>query len=200
MKIDAFNHFFPEAFYRKMLEVAPNHPDMGRRVRNVPTLTDLDQRFRVMDEFGDYGQILSLASPPLEAIATAEVSPTLAQIANHGMAELVNKYPDRFPGFTASLPMNNPDAVAKEIDRSIKELGARGVQVFSNVEGRPLDEPEFSIVWESLADYDLPVWIHPARGQGFPDYLTEEKSKYEIWWTLGWHYETSVTMARLVFS
>ena len=200
MKIDAFNHFFPEAFYRKMLEVAPNHPDMGRRVRNVPTLTDLDQRFRVMDEFGDYGQILSLASPPLEAIATAEVSPTLAQIANDGMAELVNKYPDRFPGFTASLPMNNPDAVAKEIDRSIKELGARGVQVFSNVEGRPLDEPEFSIVWESLADYDLPVWIHPARGQGFPDYLTEEKSKYEIWWTLGWPYETSVTMARLVFS
>ncbi len=200
MKIDAFNHFFPEAFYRKMLEVAPNHPDMGRRVRNVPTLTDLDQRFRVMDEFGDYGQILSLASPPLEAIATAEVSPTLAQIANDGMAELVNKYPDRFPGFTASLPMNNPDAVAKEIDRSIKELGARGVQVFSNVEGRPLDEPEFSIVWESLADYDLPVWIHPARGQGFPDYLTEAKSKYEIWWTLGWPYETSVTMARLVFS
>ena len=96
--------------------------------------------------------------------------------------------------------MNNPDAMAKEIDRSIKELGARGVQVFSNVEGRPLDEPEFSILWESLAGYDLPVWIHPARGQGFPDYLTEEKSKYEIWWTLGWPYETSVAMARLVFS
>lgn len=200
MKIDIFNHFFPEAFYRKMLEVAPNHPNMGKRVRNVPTLTDLDQRFRVMDEFGDYGQILSLASPPLEAMATPEVSPTLAQIANDEMAELVNKYPDRFPGFTASLPMNNPDAMAKEIDRSIKELGARGVQVFSNVEGRPLDEPEFSILWESLAGYDLPVWIHPARGQGFPDYLTEEKSKYEIWWTLGWPYETSVAMARLVFS
>jgi len=200
LKIDVFNHFFPEAFYRKMLEVAPNHPNMGKRVRNVPTLTDLDQRFQVMDEFGDYVQILSLASPPLEAIATPEVSPTLAQIANDEMAELVNKYPDRFPGFTASLPMNNPEAMAKEIDRSIKELGARGVQVFSNVEGRPLDEPEFSILWESLAAYDLPVWIHPARGQGFPDYLTEEKSKYEIWWTLGWPYETSVAMARLVFS
>ncbi len=78
MKIDAFNHFFPEAFYRKMLEVAPNHPNMGKRVRNVPTLTDLDQRFQVMDKFGDYVQILSLASPPLEAIATPEVSPTLA--------------------------------------------------------------------------------------------------------------------------
>jgi predicted TIM-barrel fold metal-dependent hydrolase len=200
LKIDVFNHFFPGAFYRKMLEVAPNHPNIGERVRNIPTLTDLDQRFRVMDEFGDYGQILSLASPPLEALAPPEVSPTLAQIANDEMAELVNKYSDRVPGFTASLPMNNPDAMAKEIDRSIKELGARGVQVFSNVEGRPLDEPEFSILWESLAGYDLPVWIHPARGPGFPDYLTEEKSKYEIWWTLGWPYETSVTMARLVFS
>ncbi len=200
MKIDVFNHFFPKAFYQKMMEVAPNHPAIGKRVRNIPTLVDLDQRFRIMDEFGDYRQILSIASPPLESIAKPEVSPTLARIANDGMAELVHQYPDRFLGFVASLPMNNPDALAKEIDRAIQELGARGVQVFSNVEGRPLDEPEFSVVWESLVHYDLPVWIHPARGPDFPDYLVEKKSKYEIWWTLGWPYETSVTMARLVFS
>ena len=200
MKIDVFNHFFPKASYQKMMEVAPNHPGIGKRMRNIPTLVDLDERFRVMDEFGDYRQILSLPNPPLEAIAKPEVSPTLARIANDGMAELVHKYPDRFLGFAASLPMNNPDALVKEIDRSVQELGARAVQVFSNVEGRPLDEPEFSGLWESLAEYDLPALLHPARGSGFPDYLVEEKSKYEIWFALGWPYETSVTMARLVFS
>jgi predicted TIM-barrel fold metal-dependent hydrolase len=55
-------------------------------------------------------------------------------------------------------------------------------------------------LFEKMAEYDLPIWIHPARGANFPDYLSEDKSKYEIWWTLGWPYETSVAMARIVFA
>ena len=51
-----------------------------------------------------------------------------------------------------------------------------------------------------MADFDLPIWIHPARAANFPDYLTEKKSKYEIWWAFGWPYETSVAMARIVFA
>jgi aminocarboxymuconate-semialdehyde decarboxylase len=42
--------------------------------------------------------------------------------------------------------------------------------------------------------------MHPSRGANFTDYLSEEQSKYEIWWTFGWPYETSAAMARLVFS
>jgi predicted TIM-barrel fold metal-dependent hydrolase len=45
----------------------------------------------------------------------------------------------------------------------------------------------------------LPIWLHPARGANFPDYLSEDRSLYEIWWTFGWPYETSVAMARMVF-
>jgi predicted TIM-barrel fold metal-dependent hydrolase len=111
----------------------------------------------------------------------------------------VAKYPDRFPGFIASMPMNDPDAAAAEIDRAIKDLKAVGVQIFTNVNGKPLDLPEFRPLFEKMSAYDLPIWIHPIRGANFPDYLTEDKSKYEIWWTLGWPYETSVMMARLVF-
>ncbi|MBW1999880.1 MAG: amidohydrolase family protein, partial [Deltaproteobacteria bacterium] len=54
-------------------------------------------------------------------------------------------------------------------------------------------------LFAKMAEYDLPIWVHPARSANFPDYLTEDKSKYEIWWTFGWPYETSVFMARLVF-
>jgi aminocarboxymuconate-semialdehyde decarboxylase len=199
VKIDIFNHIFPRPFFDKMMEVAPTHKDMGKRVREVPVLVDLDARFRVMDQFGEYAQVISLASPPLEAIASPDLSPELARIANDGMAEYVSKYPVRFPGFIASLPMNNPDAFPKEIDRAVGELGAVGIQLFSNVNGRPLDLPEFRPLFQKMAQVDLPIWIHPARGAGFPDYQTEKKSKYEIWWTLGWPYETSVAMARLVF-
>ena len=58
MKIDVFCHVFPRRAFDKFLEVAPDLHDMGKRVRNIPTLFDLDARFRVMDRFGDYRQII----------------------------------------------------------------------------------------------------------------------------------------------
>ncbi len=198
MKLDMFNHIFPKVYFDKMLEVAPNYKDMGKRVREIPVLYDLEKRFRVMDEFDDYAQIICLAAPPLEVLAP-DLSPELAKIANDGMAEYVDKYPDRFPGFVASMPMNNPDACLKEIDRAIDELNAVGIQFFTNVNGAPLDLPELKPLFAKMHEVDLPIWIHPARGANFPDYLTEKKSKYEIWFVFGWPYETSVAVARLVF-
>ncbi len=199
MKIDIFNHIFPKRFFQRMMEVAPAHKDMGKRVREIPVLYDLDARFRVMDRFDDYAQVICIASPPIEVLAGPEVSPDLAKVANDGMADYVAKYPDRFPGFIASLPMNNPEAALAETVRAIEGLKAVGVQFFTNVNGRPLDLPEFKPIFAKMAKYDLPIWLHPARGANFPDYLSEQKSKFEIWWTLGWPYETSVAMARLVF-
>ena len=199
-KIDIFNHIFPKPYFKLMDEVAGNFKDMGKRVRDIPMLVDLGERFRVMDLFDDYVQILSLASPPIEVLAGPERSPDLARAANDGMAELCAKHPDRFPGFTASLPMNAPDAALAELQRAVGELGARGVQMFSHAAGKPLDEPEFAALFDAMAEHDLPIWLHPARGAGFSDYPSEDKSKYEIWWTFGWPYETSVAMSRLVFA
>lgn len=200
MKIDIFAHIFPQAAFDKFFEAAPNLKDMGKRVRNVPVLFDLDLRFRVMDRFGDYRQVISMASPPLETFAGPEVTPGLARLANDQMAELVIRHADRFAGFAACLPMNHPGEAERELHRAIRDLGARGVQIFSNVNGRALDGDEFRFLFQVMSGYDLPIWLHPARGANFPDYLTEDRSLYEIWWTFGWPYETSVAMARLVFS
>ena len=177
MRLDIFNHIFPMNYFNKMLEVAGDHKDMGKRVREIPVLADLAARFRVMDQFDDYAQVICLAAPPIELLAGPDVTPDLARAANDGMADYVAKYPDRFPGFIASLPMNNPEASAEEIDRSIKDLKAVGVQFFTNVQGKPLDLPEFKLLFDRMNDYDLPIWVHPARGANFPDYLTEKKSK-----------------------
>ena len=200
MKLDIFNHIFPKAFFDKMIEESGHLKDMGKRVRNIPVNYDLDERFRVMDQFDDYAQIICLSSPPIEAMAGPDKSPDLARLANDSMADYVQKYPDRFPAFIASMPMNNPDAACDEIDRSIKDLKAVGIQFFTNVNGKPLDAPEFKPLFQKMSEYDLPIWIHPARGANFTDYLAEEKSKYEIWFVFGWPYETSVAMARIVFS
>jgi uncharacterized protein len=200
MKIDVFNHIFPRRFFDKLNEVSPDYKDMGKRSRNIPALFDLDLRFKMMDQFGDYSQIISIASPPIEVMAGPEITPELSQIANDGMAELVSRYPDRFPAFAASLPMNNPEKAAIELRRAVKDLGAKTAQIYSNAAGKPLDGPEYAPIFEMMAEYDLPILLHPARGARFADYSGEAKSKYEIWWTFGWPYETSVAMARLVFS
>ena len=200
MKLDIFPHIFPTAFYEKMMKLSERAGYMQKRVREIPVLADLELRFRMMDQFADYQQVLTLASPPLEVFGDPQSSPELARIANDGMAELVAKHPDRFPAFVASLPMNNIDACLAELDRAVLDLKARGVQVFSNVNGRPLDEPEFRPLFEKMAAHDLPIWLHPARPASFSDYASEEKSRYEMWWVFGWPYETSVAMGRIVFS
>jgi hypothetical protein len=97
--------------------------------------------------------------------------------------------------------MNNVAACLEEMDYAINQLGARGIQIFTNVNGRPLDEPELWPIFEAAVKrYDVPIWMHPARGANMPDYAREKKSKFEIWWTFGWPYETSAAMTRMVFS
>src|SRR5262249_54421266 len=104
MKIDVFNHIFPRQFFDRLQDSVPAAKDMAQRVRKVPLLAALEARFRIMDEYGAYRQVLSLASPPLEVLADPDDSPELARLANDGLAALVGRYPDRFPGFVASLP------------------------------------------------------------------------------------------------
>ncbi len=199
MKIDIFPHIYPKRFAERVLALPATGFEMQKRFRDIPVLTDLDQRFRIMDCYGDYVQVLTLSSPPIESLGTPQETPELARLANDGMAELVSKHPKRFPGFVAALPMNDPDAMLKEAERAIKKLGAVGVQVFTNVLGKPLTAPETMPLFDLMAKYDLPIWLHPARGADFPDYQKEKKSHYEIWWTFGWPYETSVAMAHMVF-
>jgi uncharacterized protein len=201
VKLDIFNHIFPRKFFERMLDEMPNGRDMHKRVRAIPCMVDLDERFRIMDKFGDdYRQVISLASPPIEWFGDAKTAGEMARLANDGMADIVKKHPDRFPGFVASLPMNDPDGLLKEAKRAVQELGAAGVQVFSNVLGKPLTAPETMPLFDLMAELDRPIWMHPARGADVPDYKSEKKSHYEIWWTFGWPYETSVAMAHMVFA
>jgi len=163
-------------------------------------MVDLDLRFKVMDLFEGYQQILSLAAPPFDALGGPEIARRLSRIGNDGMAELCRKHPDRFPGFIASIGLHDCEGAIDEARRTIKELGACGVQIYTNVAGKPLDASEFRPVFEALQELAKPIWIHPARTANFPDYQTEGMSLYEIWWTFGWPYESSAAQARIVFS
>lgn len=200
-KIDIFNHIWPKPFFDALIDHIGTMTDITRRSGAVPMMTDLDRRFQVMDEFGpEYQQILSLASPPMEKFADPDKAVELTRIGSDSMADLCQKYPDRFPGFISTVTMTHPEGMIEETRYAIEELGALGAQIFTNVNGRPLDHPDFLPFFEYIASTGKPVWMHPARGANFTDYLSEKQSEYEIWWTFGWPYETSAAMARMVFS
>lgn len=201
MKIDIFNHILPKPYYDRMMNKSGSGAYMMKRVSNIPFLYDLDVRFQKIAPFGDdYQQVFSVNLPPVEAVWGPDESPEMARVANDSMAEICAKHPDRFPGFVAALPLNNMDAAILEAERAVKQLGAKGVQIFSNINGRPMDEPEFFPLFQKMVELDYPLWVHPTRSAAFADYVTETRSKYDLWWAFGWPYETSVFMGRLVMS
>ena len=197
--IDAYAHISPlkyTEFIREKFPIMYNN-----MLARCAPLYDLETRFRIMDKFPEVVQVLTIGPvPPIEHFANERQTIELAKIANDEMAELCVKYRDRFIAAIALLPMNNIDAALKETDRAIKDLGFKGIYVHSNINGKPLDAPEFLPLWEKIAKYDLPVYIHPWRSTEFSDYATEKESKYNIAGNFGWPYETTVAMTRIIFS
>jgi aminocarboxymuconate-semialdehyde decarboxylase len=199
--LDIYTHLFPARYLDRLSHSGSGLGGIAARMKGTPQIVDLDARFREMDRYGGYTQVLALPHPVIEEVAPPSDRADLARLANDEMAEIVRRYPDRFPAWVATVVLTDIDAAIKEADRAIRDLGARGVQIYTNVVGRPLDLPEFRPFFAAMSKHDLPIWLHPARTAGYlPDYTSETKSRYEMWWCFGWPYETAVAVSRLVFS
>ncbi len=169
--IDAFNHFMPKRLWDRMNTMTSAGQDIGKRVRGVPCIYDIDVRLRSVENFKDknYSQVISTSMPPPEALGGPEVATELAILGNDGLAELVQKYPHHFAGFVATLPMNATDAAVKEAERAFTQLGAGGVEIHSNINGAPLDDEQYFPIFEVAAKFDKPVLLHPIRGAEMTD-------------------------------
>jgi uncharacterized protein len=197
-KIDFFCHILPpkynEAFVKNGVR---GYNYQANSIR--PQLANLELRLKTFDKFEGLKQVLTLGAPGIES-AFPNDSVDMARLANDGMAEIVNKYPDRFVAAIASLPMDNVDAALREAERAFKDLKCRGIQVFSSVNGKPLDSPEFLPIYEMMTRYDLPILIHPGKEVNIPDYPGEKASKYALFVQFAWPFETTLALGRLVYS
>src|SRR5579872_1626147 len=124
-KIDAFAHILPRAYLEQLERqlvrtMAPSQLAYYREgvFSFDPALIDLDARWRAMDMIesqGEYTQVLVLAVPPLEEVGPPAVAAELARLANDELADLVRRFPDRFAGFAAALPLSDVDASMREL-------------------------------------------------------------------------------------
>ncbi len=190
MKIDSFTHIVPPKYKKALAQKAPHLSD---HVGRVPTLYDMDQRFRIIDNYRDVKQVLTMAMTATLIFDDRTSGMEFAKMANDEMAELVASYPDRFAAGTASLPMGDMDAALIELDRGIKDLKLRGLQLFTPMDGAAWDLTALMPLFERMAEYDLPIWIHPVR--------PIDRDNYEHYFmnhVFGWPYESTAAMVRLV--
>lgn len=197
-RTDAFSHILPRRYLDRLERRLSTSMDAAQLVyyragvfEFDPALTDVDVRLRRLEAFGDLAQILVLAVPPLEEVGPPAIAAEFARLANEEMAELVRRHPDRFAGFTAALPWNDPDEAVRELERAVSDLGALGALLYTNVNGVPVDDPRFEPVLARIESLDRTVWLHPTL---------HATSNYGIWWSLGWPYETAAALSRLVYS
>ncbi|MBV9556810.1 MAG: amidohydrolase [Pseudolabrys sp.] len=124
-------------------------------------ITTTDERFRVMDEMGIDIQLICPAPPQIYYNLAPEVGVAAARAMNDGIAEYVGKHKDRLVAL-GGVPMQDGQEAAKELERGIKQLGFKGVEVLTNVNGKELSDPSFAPFWKKAEELDALVLIHPT--------------------------------------
>ena len=189
--IDATSHIITAATLDALEAVHPN--DELASLRTAPRMSAEAERLDYLDRHGIDRQVINLAAPMIWNGADPDAVVDVARLANDEVRRVADDHPDRFIP-TGTLPFLTGEYV-DEARRCVEELGFGGLQVFSNVEGKLLDHEDFAPFWETVDDLDVPVWIHPQLHR-WHDWGAGETWIYKM---LGWPFDTTVAVARLVF-
>ncbi|HEX2170842.1 MAG TPA: amidohydrolase family protein [Dehalococcoidia bacterium] len=154
---------------------------------------DLDRRLRDMRVQRIDWHVLSV--PPFCFYYDLDPAAGLAvsRRFNDALAESARVHPDRFVAL-ATLPLQAPDLAARELERAVRDLGLRGAEICSNVEGRNLDDPALAPVYSKLHELGVPVFIHPTNVLG-----QDRLSRYYLANLIGNPTDTAVAAASLIF-
>ena len=123
-------------------------------------LQDLDQvRLAHMDEAGIDHQVLALTAPGVQIMDKA-TAVSFARVANDFLADAIRRHPKRFSGMLA-VPVQDPQAAAREIDRGVSQLGIRAVVINSHTHGEYLSDTKFWDIFAAAEQHGVPIYLHP---------------------------------------
>jgi len=159
----------------------------------TPHYHNLEVRLKTMDARSITVHALSLM-PPMVYWADGALGLRLARVVNDAMTEANRAHPDRFV-FLATLPMQDPEAALKEVDRAVIELGCRGIYLGTNVRGKELTDPSFVPVFERIHALKMPIFLHPLNVIG-----AQRLTSYYLHNLLGNPFDTAVAAANIIFS
>ncbi len=163
---------------------------------------DPERRIEECDRDGVSMQVLSTVPVMFSYWAKPADALDLSRRLNDHIAGIVRDYPKRFAGL-ATIPMQDPDLAAGELERCVRELGLRGAEIGTHVDPNPhfgridalnLDNASLQPVWSAAEELDAAIFVHPWDMLG-----KERMPKYWLPWLVGMPAETSLAICSLIF-
>jgi len=203
--IDFHNHYYPPAYLDALREAdsavqvtidEDGNPRLyypGDYNIAVPGHRDIDYREQVLKDLGIDTQVLTLTTPGTHVETPARAA-RLASLVNDAFADVVRSKGGRFTAL-ATLPLNDPAASTKELERSMHDLGLRGAMLFSNVNGVGLNDDRFLPLYEAADALGAVLYIHPTNPVG-----VEAMTDFWLMPLVGFLMDTTLAAAKIVFS
>jgi aminocarboxymuconate-semialdehyde decarboxylase len=202
--IDLHNHYYPPA-YLDALRAKPTHVKVGIDGEGNPLLfypgdynivvpghRDIDYRERVLETHGVDMQVVTLTTPGTHVEEPA-LAADLARLVNDAFADVIATR-RRFSAL-ATLPLNDPEASARELERAMTRLKLPGAMLFSNVNGAALADQRFWPLYEVANDLGAVLYIHPNH-----PISVEAMTEYWLMPLVGFLMDTTLAAAHLVFA
>lgn len=207
-RIDSHAHIIvPEVTQRYGTE--PWRPNVTRveggqivhndRMRHAPTPREIMEIEGILEDMDELSiDVMALCPPPFLFLYDLPPAEGLraARIQNEALARLNRDHPNRLANL-ATVPLQDVDLAVKELERAVRDLGLRGVEIGSNVRGLHLGAPLFRPFWQAVADLDAFVFIHPDYFQAHSSPTLKE---YYLVNLVGNPCETALNAAHMVFS
>ncbi|HTS75830.1 MAG TPA: amidohydrolase family protein [Bryobacteraceae bacterium] len=203
--IDFHNHYYPPGYLKALQSgesaVRVTIDDHGNPLLHypgdyniaVPGQRDLNVRRKMLDDLGIDMQVYTLTTPGthVESPATAA---RLASLVNDEFAEGIAAHRGRFSAL-ATLPLNDPAASVKELERAMRQLHLPGAMLFSNVNGLALADARFLPLYELANDLGAVLYIHPTHPVG-----VEAMTDFWLMPLVGFLMDTTLAASKLVFT
>ncbi|HLK61996.1 MAG TPA: amidohydrolase family protein [Bryobacteraceae bacterium] len=203
--IDFHNHYYPPA-YLDALRSGSSAVEMtvdeegnprifypGDYNIAVPGHRDIDYREQVLIDAGVDTQVITLTTPGTH-VEKPETAVKFAELVNDSFAEVIRTKHGRFTAL-ATLPLNDPAASVKELERACRQLRLPGAMLFSNVNGVGLDDKRFWPLYEAANDLEAVLYIHPTHPVG-----VEAMTDYWLMPLVGFLMDTTLAAAKIVFA
>jgi aminocarboxymuconate-semialdehyde decarboxylase len=203
--IDFHNHYYPPGYLKALQsgesQVRVTIDDHGNPLLHypgdyniaVPGQRDLNVRVKMLDDLGIDMQVLTMTTPGTH-VETPPTAARLASLVNDEFAEGIAAHPGRFTAL-ATLPLNDPAASVKELERAMRQLDLPGAMLFGNVNGVALADPRFFPLYELANDLGAVLYIHPTHPLG-----VEAMTDFWLMPLVGFLFDTTLAAAKLVFT
>lgn len=207
MRVDFHTHIIPESIpdfvekyggerwptLEKTCSCGANIMVAGQVFREVTDqVWSPEKRIQDMDAEGVDIQVLSPIPVTFSYWADAEAAEEMSKIQNDFISDTVKQYPDRFIGL-GTVPLQDVEVSIREMDRCMHELGLKGIEIGTNINGENLDAPAFSAFFEAAEKWEVPLFIHPWETLG-----KERMPRHNFMYTVGMPSETALAAASLI--